>query len=424
MSSVLSAASIPFLANFILARHLSQDSYAFFALISSFVTFVGAISLLGQPIAFTMIYFSKERIGFAVRSAKLDSQKILLLGISISVFLWGMMWKIKLSSEGDFALLCIVAIFIASKAWSDYINGVVTCLDRYKAYAATTAFAGLLVIISILVHPNILFFFFIGSVAYGVSAFVLYFYTTKIINADTSQDYVTTPSHLLKLGWVAVPGMMVTSGLTFGERSLISHYLDNRSLAVYAMASMISVSGARVLVNALLKSSQISLLSALQNENDAQIRKIFSHINLQLLGTLAIFSLCMITIGKYSFTLLFGNKYLESIVYIIPLFSISIIEGVGVIMSQPIVQRGKLSVVVTIGVCTTLINLLVNFIFIPIWGLYALLVSFFISTLISVIVTHIKIKCYGYKMKFPYYLVSIIIVLNTISYFIMNKLSV
>lgn len=152
-----------------------------------------------------------------------------------------------------------------------FFTSLVTLFDEYKKYFLLTFIIGILSIIIIVLYPSLEGFFY-GVIVSGMFFGVKLHLMNKL---EFIADKVFSKKELILLGWIAIPGMIISSLNAYLDRYIISYFYSLEEVAYYSLAATVSIGVGMVFINALIKGTIISTLQekdvakylAIQNEN-------------------------------------------------------------------------------------------------------------------------------------------------------------
>ena len=118
--------------------------------------------------------------------------------------------------------------------------------------------------------------------------------------------------------------------------------------------------------------------------------------------------------GSDIILLIFSEKYRLSIEYIMPLFLIIILNGFATLYAQPLIQKKKLYILLYISMFVVSINIILNILFIGVWGIKGVIMAMFFATLVNLFYVFQYSKKSFVWLKFPYFPVASISILEVL----------
>jgi O-antigen/teichoic acid export membrane protein len=369
--------------------------------------------LFGQATSMTLAYFSDEKKGCNNISAEMTtSYKIMGLSfIATSVIVFGI-WNFFYITEYtiSFVVLFLFAVFFNSlKAY--YLN-IIVIFDRYKLYLLTTLLSSLVLISIVLLKPSTSGYF-LAVIFNSIILIIAGLYLHKQNHQIQLKSKRFGGRELFVLGWAAIPGMLVASFNSYVDRYTIGYFLDLEVVAYYSLAAVVGVGAGAVIVTSILKGSSVSILQILQENNRDKHSKLQKNINYILVALAVASTITYYFIGERLVINIFGEKYINSIDYILPLFLTIILNGLVQIYSTPLVQKKKLYVLLYIGIFVMIINVILNIFLLNFVGVKGVVLAMFLATLVNLIMVYFYSKKYFSYLNFPYGVIIIIVGLET-----------
>jgi O-antigen/teichoic acid export membrane protein len=223
---------------------------------------------------------------------------------------------------------------------------------------------------------------------------------------------------LVLLGWVAIPGMLITSGMTFADKYLLGQFLTLKAVAVYSMAVLLSISIGRVFISAILKPNAISLMHALQNQDEEVCNDILRRTELILCSLSGVAVVAYYSLAKLTVVAIFGVKFIDAVPILLALFIAVMIEGMMQFMAQILIQKRKLYIAVINGAVMLLIAIVLNYLLIPVIFIKGAVLTFFLCNLFVLLVVYFEAREIIGKIRFPRWLVLISSAIFVLSFFV------
>jgi O-antigen/teichoic acid export membrane protein len=406
-TAVILTAGIQFLANYFLSQKLTLEQYGSFSLVSAAITIFVSLFMFGQATAISTVYFSDDKkICKNINSEFITSIRIILISfIGFSFFgllIWNQWYSNTLS-----LFIVLIALFAAlSSTFQIFFISAINCLDQYRIYLFSTIISSVILIFVLFINTSI-FGYLLALIASGISSIA-------IINVgfkrSGSRDNIPSArvfgvKDLLYFGWAAIPGMVISSAIGFMDKYLLGHILSLYDVAIYSMATLLSVSIGRVLISALVKSNSILLLRCLQDGDGVGCNKIFHKMELLLCASCILALIIYYCAGKLVVVGILGDKFLPAVPILLALFLAVMLEGEMQFMAQILIQKRRLYVLVMNSALLLLLSIALNYMLMPIFFVRGAVLTFFICNLLSLFIVYFQIKKYVNWIRFPYFVV-------------------
>lgn len=413
LATIISAFST-FFINYYLSQKLDVSSYGGFSLLFGFLSIVSSVTLMGQATALTSVFFSDEKNGYKNivkelnHSYKLMGYAYISVGFSLCIY-----WYF-FDTKYSFALFLLFYVALLFATAKIFFTSLVTLFDEYKKYLLLTFIMGVLSIIIIVLYPSLEGFLY-GVVVSGIVA-MLFGVKLHLMNKQESiGDKVFSKKDLISLGWIAIPGMIISSLNAYLDRYIISYFYSLEEVAYYSLAATVSIGVGMVFINALIKGTIISTLQALQEKNVAKYLSIQNENIKIFLGLAVVAFIVYSTFGEWLVLSVFGEKYANSIPYMLALFYYVLMNGVSQVLGQSLVQQKKLYVLFYISVFTVALNLVLSVVSNYPFGIKGIIIALLVSGYLNNFIIFYYAKKDFEFIKFPYISLSLIIVLALIS---------
>lgn len=392
-----------FFINYYLSQKLTLEEYGHFSLIYGAIGITIAFIMLGQATAITSVYFSDEKKDSKnIHRELISSYQLIFFSFLIVSSVVFIGWEIKYKNEYEFEYLLFFCVAVLFYTLQTFFMSLLTVFDSYKINFILSIFITVILIVNIVENPT-LNGFLIGLILSGIVSIIFGIYSHyKHHKLENIEANIFKRKDLFKLGWIAIPGMLISSLNTYLDRYIIEYFLGLKVVAYYSLAATLSIGIGMLFVNSIIKGSLITILKALQDNNIATVLK--SRKKIQLFFLLISFFALVInySIGENLIIHIFGEKYKESIPLMLPLFYYTLINGLSHIYAQVLVQKKKLYILVNISIFTVLNNIVFSLIFINIFNVKGIIFALLMSAIISLILIYNYSKKYQEYMKFPY----------------------
>ena len=375
---------ITFLCNYLYSQRLSLDEYGTLGLYIGLLNVLLGVVIFGQSTAFTSVYFSDEKVGVANYSLSEYSSSIFVI-LTVGVISIVSMMVLDLLGIYTLSSALFVVIFsVLIVAVKNFNVSVITCIDNHIAYFISVLIFSLVFISVVLTFSDFRFYFVgIASAALAQLIFLTLIIKRSLSVSSRPGAKVFSKKELVILGSASIPGMIISAANSYVDRYMISLYLDLSDVGLYTLASTIAVGLGGVVVTSGIRGSIVTLLKSIQNGDFYQYtyysNKIFFGFQ-----SIAIFSTVLYyLIGKEAVVFVFGEKYLDAASYMLPLFLTVLFFASSQVIGQVLIQKKKLYVLVIVSAVVFLINILLNYIFIPLLGVRGAIYSFATTAFLS-----------------------------------------
>jgi O-antigen/teichoic acid export membrane protein len=296
--------------------------------------------MFGQASALSMLYFSKEKLE-NINLVKAIKGSIEIITISSIIFgsIGYFIWLVYYDQEIKF-IICLLVIFCSYfTAIQTTLNSLLMCMDKYRINLLLSVIFSSVIITPLLILPGTITY--IISVMVGAILVIIFAFSGAGIKINRKIESGNKKNELIKLGWIAVPGMLISSGGGFIERLMLNYYLDIKQVAIYSIAILVSVNMGKILVLGLIKPNYIMLLENLQNDKIIAFK-----IKLNQMENLFIY-LCLVAVTlNYLFSdklmkIIFGEQFVEANLIMIVLFIGVMLDGMMQFIAHILIQDKK-----------------------------------------------------------------------------------
>ncbi len=418
--AVIVAAVSQFLVNYFLSQKLSIEDYGRFSLVSAGIGIFVSLFMFGQATAISMAYFSEEKK--MCRNVKQEVFSALkIIGVSVIVFscVGLILWYKWYEKELSLMIMLLGLLAALSSTLQAFFISLINCMDRYRNYFISVLVGGFVLIGVATLNPSITGYLVavIASAIFSIVAIITSLKQAFGVGLNSTNRVFGT-KELIFLGWVAIPGMFISAALGFADKYLLGHILTIRDVAVYSMATFLSIGVGRVFVSAILKSNSILLMKSLQNQDGPACNAIFRKTE-WLLCVLCIFAtLVYYTMAKLLVVGIFGGKFIEAVPILLSLFVAVMVEGMMQFMAQVLIQKMKLYIAVINGIVLLLVAVLLNYLIIPVLLIKGAVLTFFICNMLALIAVYFETKKMAEWIRFPCWFVPFCSFIFILSFFI------
>jgi O-antigen/teichoic acid export membrane protein len=215
---------------------------------------------------------------------------------------------------------------------------------------------------------------------------------------------VFTGLELIALGWVAIPGMLISSVAAFADRFILGQLLSLKEVAIYSLGMLLSVNLGRVIVNAMLKSGSILLFKGLQGGSAISSGAVLKRTE-WMLCALCILAVVVYYAGaKPIILVVFGERFAGAVPILLPLFTAVLLEGMMFFMAQVLIQEKKLYLAVISGGAVLVLNIAFNLALIPLLGIKGAVLALFAGNAAGLIIVYWQNRMLARRFAFPWLL--------------------
>ena len=371
--------------NFFLSQSLTVNEYGLFSILTSVVGVLVSLFLFGQATAISVSFFSEEKSDHPGVYYELQkSLKIILTSSLFFGFISYLAFVVFTEDQTSFNLIYLLLAACFFYSYQLLFLSLVQNLDHHYDYLKATFSGACSLLVIIYFIPTLQGYFYgliISSILIVTIARRSIF--NKLLVSKNSPINIFSTKKLLFFGSAAVPGMIIASASMLADKYLIGHFLTLVDVGVYSLAFMLSVGIGRVFAQGILRANSITFLGYLQKNNQNDVNNMILAVEKILIYSLALISCAYFIFGKEVFVIIFGLDYLGSFNILLPLFAAVMIEGMVIFLSQILIQRKKLYLLVTTSLGIFIILLALNILFIPQFGIQGAVMVFCLTQLIS-----------------------------------------
>jgi teichuronic acid exporter len=396
-----------FLANYYLSQKLSLENYGSFSLVSSAIGVFTSLFMFGQASAISTAYFSDDKkICRNINKELISSIRIILISFFGFSFIGLLIWHQLYSHKLSLSIVITALIAALSCTFQIFFISAINCVDRYRIYLFSTIISSAILILMLFKNASIIGYLH-ALIASSISSIAIICISFKLSGstAESPSTRVFGGRELIFFGWVAIPGMVISSATGFIDKYLLGHILSFNDVAIYSMATLISISVGRVLISALVKSNSILLLRHLQDGDRHACNKILHQIELLFCVFCILVFIIYYCVAKPVVLSVFGDKFLPAVPFLFTLFVAVTLEGQMQFMAQILIQKKKLYVLVANSAFILLLALVLNYLLIPIIFIQGAVLTFFFCNLLNLIIVYYEVKKIIKWVKFPYFIV-------------------
>lgn len=358
---------LSFIISIFTARYLGPSNYGVINYAGAYVSFFTSLCTLG--INSVII---KDFVDHPDEQGEAIGTTLLLRAISSLLSAFMIVGIVRLVDAGETITIVVAALHSIALVFqvADTINywfqskyqSKVTAIATLLAYLATSIYK----IILLATGKSVEWFAFANSVDYIFMAICLFFAYWKYKGPKLSFSWTKGKSLLSRSYHYILSGMMVAIyGQT--DKLMLKQMLDETAVGYYSLASTINQMWVFVL-GAIIDSMYPTILR-LYSQND---KKGFEKKNRQLYAVVIYVSvfvaLMFILFGKFAIRLLYGEAYLPASEPLKIIVWYTIFSYLGVARNAWVVCENKQKYLKYMYLLAAILNVVLNYIMIPIWG--------------------------------------------------------
>lgn len=385
---------LAFLVSIFTARYLGPDNYGIINYATAYVAFFTSLCTLGiNSVIVKEFVTNPEDQGIAIGttlvlrviSSALSSLMIVLI---VSIVDRGEQSTISVSFLCSLALIFQVVDTINYWFQAQY-KSKITALATLGAYICTSVYKIILLVLA----KDIEWFAFATSIDYICLAIFLFGAYKRYDGPKLKFSWTKGKSLLLQSYHYILSGMMVAIyGQT--DKLMIKQMMDSTSVGYYSLAS--SINGMWVFVLAAIIDS---IVPTIMNYHKSGNVEQFKRKNRQLYAIVIYVSMfvafCIFCFGKWAIVLIYGEAYAPAANTLKIVAWYTIFSYLGVARNAWIVCENKQKYLKYMYFSAAIINVALNYFFIPIWGSSGAA----LASLITQVCTSLLLPCFWRDMR-------------------------
>jgi len=413
-AAVIFGAGGQFLAGYLMSQNLDLEGFGSFSLILSIIASLSAIILFGQATAMSVVIFADEKVNNSyIRTEIRSSLLIICVAFFVVCILTVVAWYLFYLDEFEFSLISLMLIGALSMAMQLFFMSLVQQLDHYRGYLFSAVVGAITLTIfawAALTPIGYIFGMLVSSIGVGVS--VIFFSARQFFESKSnSRGKVFSRRELVLLGYIAIPGMLITAANGFADRFLLSKFLSLEAVGLYSLGFLISVGVGRVLISGILRANSIYFMRYLQRGDFLDASRILQRSELLLCGFSIAAFVGYYTIGDKLVMIVLGEKYVLAYPLMLSLFIAVMLEGMVFFLGQALIQKKKLYLLVINNFVLLSFAVALNYLLIPIFNLNGPVIVLFFVQLISVFVVFYQVRLVADWVQFPRYIIATAIII-------------
>lgn len=386
----------------ILSRLLTQNQYGLMSLISVSVAILDKVSSLGTNHTIVRFYNSYK--------ANLQSRKFIfsligsMFGAGILIILCGVIIFLFLIHKTD-ATMNFVGLFSIALVWGFFQNSfnLLNMFNRlegkillYNLFGIFRKYISMLVAVYMVFISRDLYLFYIGNLSVEICFVIILFYFVwkKTAGFTKELSFKKVFRETTKYGVPLALSGIATIIFSLGNRYVIAYLLDTRQVAVYSVGANLCNYSKDIIITAINLALLPIIFDYWEKNNISAVRQtlidLVRYYFLFAMFFVALFSI----IPKELVVLIASTKYVDSALIIPILIAGEMICGFMVPFVVPFNIRKKTGMILMLTIFAAVLNILLNFIFIPLWGLYGVAYATLATSLILVSLTYLLSQKY------------------------------
>lgn len=372
------------------ARYLGPSNYGLISYANALIAFFMSLCTLGINSVIVKEFFDAPDeqgiiLGTSILFRVISSFCSALLAISVSFILDYGQWETVIV-----VALCSVSLIFHSFDTINYWfqsqhKSKVTAIATFCAYVATAIYK----IVLLILGKNVFWFAFSTSVDYIVLGIILIFAYKKNGGQKFGISFKKGKAILSKSYHYILSGLMV-SIYAQTDKLMLKQMLGETDVGYYATATAICAMWTFVL-SAIIDSMYPTIVKAFKQD-----QKLFEKRNRQLYAIVfyvSVFvSLCFLLLGDFVIKILYGNEFLPAAMPLKIVTWYTAFSFLGVARSVWMVCNNKQKHLKFMYIPAIIINVVLNFVFIPIMGASGAALASLITQVFTSIILPLFIK--------------------------------
>lgn len=386
--------ALSFFISIFTARYLGPANYGIINYVGAYVTFFSSLCNLGlNSVIIKDFVDNPEEQGKAIgtsivlRAVSSLLSSFMIVGI-VSIVDMGEPVTIVVSALCSIALIFQIFDMITYWFQSRY-QSKVTAIAGLIAYTATSVYR----IILLILQKSVVWFAFASSIDCIVVAICL-MQAYRMYNGPRFQFSWTKGKYLLSKSYHYILSNMMVAVYMQTDKLMLKQMLGETSVGYYSLASSVNLMWCFVL-NAIIDSLYPTIMSLYKSGN----KEAFERKNRQLYAIVIYVSvfvaLMFMFFGKFAVVLIYGAEYEPSANLLKIIAWYTIFAYLGVARNAWIVCTNNQKYLKYMYFSAAIANVIMNLIFIPIWGAFGAAVA----SLLTQILTGMVLPCFIKKMR-------------------------
>jgi len=401
----------------ILTRIFSLGDYGILGIITTTVLIATAVAKLGLPGWIVQFYaeFKLNKRLDSFQSTILISSVGCAATVAILFYVLGHLFRSKIFEKNIVNLIPIVSMIIFTSCTSDILTSFLRAEQRTKLYnlvAIIRRYGALtLGILLALFIVKGLYGFYFGQVLTGIVVLsFLIFISAKRQKISVRNFSTGVFRDSIRFGLPMVGGEMGHLILNYADRYLVQLYLGSISLGLYIAGYNLSTYVTEMFMYPINYAMTPIYMNILVKKGEEETRKFFTRAFRYFLMIMVAVVFGFIAIGKDLISILAGSRYLEAY-SVLPYVVIGqSIYACSIILNNGLFIKKKTHVVMYVISVAGLLNIGLNIISIPRFGILGAAQATLISnTFYTVVITYFAFKEFKFEIDYPHILLYVFV---------------
>ncbi|MCK5267151.1 MAG: oligosaccharide flippase family protein [Spirochaetes bacterium] len=414
----------------ILSRLLTKDQYGLMSLISATIAVLGKIASLGSKYTIVRFYHhykknlqSRKFIFSLVGS--IFGTGILILCSAAIIFL---LFINKTDAVVDFSSLFFIAFIAGIFQNSFNLLNMYYRLEEnilfYNIFGISRKYIGMCVALLMVYSFRSLYFFYLGNLL--VEVFLLfvicYLIWKSTLGLNAKLSFKKVMRETVKYGFPLAISSIATIIFSLGDRYVIAYLLDTTQVAVYSVGANLCHYFKDVIITA-INLALLPIIFKYWEENKINEAKQTLTDLVQYYGLCVMFLVGLLCLVPNELIVLVASrKYIDVAVIIPILISGTMIGGLMVPFTVAFNVKRKTQPILVLTVVAAGMNILLNFVFIPYWGIKGAAYATVLTSMTLVTSTYFLSRRY-LLFKTPFFEISKYLLAAVLGFLVCNKLT-
>ncbi|MCM8821619.1 MAG: oligosaccharide flippase family protein [Candidatus Omnitrophica bacterium] len=400
-------------------RHLSPEDYGKITFIMIFVIIASIVIDSGLNTAFSIRFYkvSEEENKKNIYTVLIYNFIVLLVFCSVFLLFPGLfekLLKVKISFHQKLLIFYLILTSIAGR----FYTNLLLISKKPKSYFIVNSYFFLAVIAMSFVflvvwEKGYFSYIYAYAIAHSVLAIagMFYFltaYKPKIAGVFSKKNLIS----ILKLGFPLVPNSLLLMLLTYADRYILEKYMDLAAVGIYSVGYVFADKVSTIVINPAgqaLTPVSFQTFARSVSEYTVLLKKIFESYWLMI----GIFLALYFSVLREIFELIVGTKYVEGYNIIPIVIAGTIFWGAANMIGGTVVIKEKTDKVFLFSLLAVVLNIALNFLLIPAYGIYGAA----LATFVSYVIYFLLFFSYTQKLVYVPYNIKLIVSSGLISLF-------
>lgn len=408
----------------ILTRIFSVNDYGILGLITTTLFVVIALSKLGLPNSIVRFYAEFKAKGHIHDFYSTTFWACLTVSTAVAMLfaLGAQFIPDKYLDRNTANLLSVISIIVITACTSDVLLSFLRAEQRTKLYNGlqiVRRYASLgISLFFVLFVLRGLYGFFIGQIMAGMATlFLLYCVVRKNTNLNIKEFSRTISWQSISFGLPLIWAELSYLLLNYSDRYLIQLYLGPVALGLYTAGYNLSMHVTEGVISPINYSMTPIYMDILVKKGEEQTKVFFTKLFRYFLLIIIPIVFGFIAVGKDLIMFLASERYLESSIVMPYIVIGQAIMACSIILNSGLFIRKKTYILTVIMICACAMNVGLNIVLIPRYGILGAAQSALISqTLQTILVTYFAFREFSFRIDYPH--ISIYLIAAAVMYII------